>query len=134
LLEEGRVEALNEIWDSEGREPHQLVGNDDDMPDLEDARLERCIKAYVEKNWLSLQYRHEQAKQRWEEIKQQTVVVNGVPLRPLQRVRFHHPPNFVEEFVFHGLDNEGRIYLEQGGGFQWWNLRPVDRLEPLYSE
>lgn len=149
LLEHGRAEALNETWDSEGREPDRLIGTDDDMPDLADPRLERCLKAYVERHWATLQRRHEKAKRRWEEMQQQTVVVNGVSLRPGQRVRlyshweakvdefiFHlyDPPGRAGEFIFHAIDDEGCVYLGGENGFRSQKLGPMDRLIPLDSD
>ena len=137
LLEHGRAEALNEAWDSEGREPDRLVGNDDGMPDLEDPRLERCLRGYIEKHWASLQRRHEEAKQRWEEMQQHVFVVRGVPLRPGQAVRLYSPgavPANGEEFIFHAVDDEGRVYLGGKNGFRSQKLGSLDRLEPAGSE
>jgi len=136
LLEHGTAEILNETWDSEGLEPDRLIGTDDGIPNLEDPRLARCVRAYVEKNWPSLQRRYEQAKQRWEEMKQHTLVVKGVPLRPGQTVLLYcgSPPTEVTKFIFHAIDDDGCVYLGGKNGFRSQKLGPSDRLEPLDTE
>lgn len=137
LLEHGRAEALNETWESEGRQPEQLVGTDDDMPDLEDPRLEKCLRAYVERHWESLQRRHAEAKQHWIEMQQHTLVVKGVSLRPGQRVRLYFagpPPINGDEFTFHFIDSGGRIFLRGENGVRSHKLGSADRLEPVDPE
>ena len=137
LLEHGKAESLNETWDSEGREPNRLIGTDDDMPDLADPRLEKCVRAYVERHWPSLQRRHDEAKQRWEQMQRHTRVVKGVSLRPGQRVRLYCSgalPVNGEEFVFHAIDDEGCVYLGGENGFRSQKLGPLDRLEPVGPE
>ena len=120
LLEHGTAEILNETWDSEGLEPDRLIGTDDG----------------VEKNWPSLQRRYEQAKQRWEEMKQHTLVVKGVRLRPGQTVLLYRgsPPTEVTKFIFHAIDDDGCVYLGGKNGFRFQKLGPSDRLEPLETE
>jgi hypothetical protein len=132
VLEQGRAEALNETWDSEGREPNQLIGNDDDMPDLEDPRLERCVRAFIEKHWLSLQRRHEETKKRWEKMQGQLFVVDGVPLRTGQRIRLFGPTDDGKEFVFYAFgDKPKTVYLFGENGLRVVWLGPLNRLEPL---
>jgi len=138
LLEHGRAETLNETWDDEGREPHRIIGTDEEMPDLEDPRLERCLRVYVQRHRQSLERRLAQARQRWDEMQRQTVLVKDVRLQPGQRVRLYcagtpSPQEAVEvgEFVFHAIDEEGCIYLGGEGGFRSQKLGPLDRLEPV---
>jgi len=110
-LEHGTIEPLNETWANDGREPLQLEAFDDGMPDLEDPRLERCVRDYIEKHAERLQKSLEDARTKWEQMCVTPVDVEGTMLMPGQRLRVYYAKDGVRE---HARDDGERVFLGYG--------------------
>lgn len=91
IMYSGSNEVLNETWDSQGREPLRLEGNDDGMPvDLQDPRLQRCVTNYVGKHRPELDELHEQARRKWQAVLKEPQRVDGIVIMPEQKVRWYY--------------------------------------------
>ncbi|HEX4793881.1 MAG TPA: hypothetical protein VH370_08825 [Humisphaera sp.] len=110
-LQHGSIEPLNETWANDGREPLQLEPWDDGMPDLEDPRLERCVRTYVQKHDQRLQESLKRARAAWEQMRNTPVDVEGTLLMPGQRVRGYYAKDGIRE---HAKDEGERVFLGYG--------------------
>lgn len=123
LLEYAGLEVLNETWLARGREPRELMGTPELMPDLSDPRLEECAKTYLHMHLEELQERHAQAREKWREMQKHPQNVGGTLIRPGQTVRIFYSPDGTRAnaiprgeatFFYFGGSDRNTLYLSTG--------------------
>jgi hypothetical protein len=117
-----KCDVLNETWSSEGREPLHIEPYDDGMPDLEDPRLERCVRDYIQLHHDELARLHQAAAEKWEELKMVHQLVEGRLISPGQPVNLLHSANGEHAsavskgtFEFAGIEGN-RVFLHSPQG------------------